>query len=159
MSQPVLKSIQGERQDTVAVTLYMDPADVDSYVDSANADVVICRERGRHDFPTIRETGMHFVDVDALGLHIRRVRCKCCKLVDLIEQWDIRHRGDTVTRAERASGRPDYSPRGRNGERYLGPAGRGRMTPKMVRGSVATGQLKGQSFKALRQEALAHRKK
>jgi hypothetical protein len=149
---PEIKSIQGERQAAEADGRYMEDADVERYVDSQSPGVVTCRERGRHDPPTIRETGLHFVDVSEYGLHIRRVRCRSCQLVDIIEEWDVRHRNGVVTRAERVSARPDYSVRGPNGEKYLAPQGHGKMTPKMVKNAVGTGQLKGQSFKEIRKE-------
>lgn len=158
MTQPTRKheplSEQGEQQEEFAA-LYASPEEVDEYLTGQAEGVVICRERGRHDYPSVRREGLHFDGVDTTtGLHIRRVRCRCCNLVDLIELWDVQHRGDRVTRVERVSSRPDYSPRGVHGERYLGPAGHGRMTPKMVRNAVATTQLKGVSFKELRKEAL-----
>jgi hypothetical protein len=159
MSEPVRllhpqsepKSIPGEQQEETAAQ-YMNEVEVEKYVGSASPGVVTCRERGRHDYPTIREAGLHFVDVNEYGLHIRRVRCRSCNLVDNVEEWDVLHRNGVVTRAERVSATPDYSVRGPNGERYLGPSGHGRMTPKMVKNTVATGELKGHSFKDIRRE-------
>jgi hypothetical protein len=148
------KSIQGEQQETAA-PLYAEDTEVEKYVDTQSPGVVTCRERNRHDYPSIREAGLHFSGVDlTTGLHIRRVRCQSCNLVENVELWDIRHKGDTITRAERVSARPDYGLRGPNGERYLAPEGHGRMLPKQVRNAVATGQLKGLSFKEIRKAAL-----
>jgi hypothetical protein len=146
------KSIQAEHEHVAPVR--MAEEDVDNYVDSADADIVTCRERGRHDYPTIRETGMRFVGVNQHGLHVRRVRCKTCKLVDSVEEWDLVHKRGVVQRATRVGAYVDYSVRGPNGEHYLGPAGRGRMTPKAVRSSLATAALKGQSFKEIRKAAM-----
>lgn len=146
------KSIQGEQQER-ADTFYATEAEVERYVDDQDPGVITCRERGRHDYPGSRETGMHFVDLDReTGFYVRRVRCRSCDLVDRVELWDVRHKGDNITRCEFVSARPDYSVRGPGGERYQVPAGTGRMKPKQVRGVVATGMLKGQSFTDLRKE-------
>jgi hypothetical protein len=148
------KSIQGEEQEAYA-PLYAEDVEVEKYVDAQSPGVITCRERNRHDYPSIREAGLHFSGVNlTTGFHIRRVRCQSCNLVENVELWDLRHKGDTITRAERVSARPDYTLRGPNGERYLAPEGHGRMLPKQVRNAVATGQLKGLSFKEIRKAAL-----
>lgn len=148
------KSIQGEQQERQD-TIFADQADVEKWVDSHDPNVVDCRERNRHTYPSIREAGRHFDGVDVeTGFHIRRLRCKSCKLVGVIELWDVRHRGDTVTRMEKVSSKPDYSYRGPNGEKYLSKTGRGRMKPKQVRDVVATNLFRGMSYTELRKESM-----
>lgn len=147
------KSIQGEQQEREAVALYATEAEVEHYVEAQSPGVVTCRERGRHDYPSARETGMHFTDIDReTGFYVRRERCRSCGLVDRVELWDVRHKGDRILKCEFVSAKPDYSPRGPEGERYQAPAGNGRMKPRQVRNVVATGVLKGQSFTDLRKE-------
>lgn len=64
-----LRSIQGEQQEIGRVRASQD--DVDRYVDRVSDEVLTCRERGRHLFPAIRETGMQFTEVDNDGLFVR----------------------------------------------------------------------------------------
>lgn len=160
------KSIQGEQQEAAQTDVYTaDQADVEEWVDTHSPNVVSCRERNRHDYPTVseevaKEGTLHFIGVDAeTGLHIRHVVGESCQLVGRFELWDIRHKGDRVTSTERVSAKPDYSLRGPNGERYLLKPGHGRMQPKQVRNAVATGALKGVSFTALRKAAMRGGKK
>lgn len=152
-SDPTAKSIQGERQEEARQLTWMDMAEVDQYVTKASPEVLECRERGRHVYPSIRET-FRFSGVTKEGLMIRRVTCKVCHLVGREEEWDVRHHRGKVTNCELVSARPDYSPRGPHGEKYLGPSGHGRMTNKMVRNTIGTQALHDQSFKELRRAAL-----
>lgn len=146
-----LTSIQGERQALTQTTPMMDIGDVDSYVDGVSDDVLACRERGRHLFPSIRQVGVKFIDVTEDGLLVRRLTCQCCHLAERVELWEGTGRG-TSTRYAPVTATIDYL-RGPNGERYLGPQGRGRMTPRMVRNSLASRALAGQSVAAVRKEA------
>ena len=149
-------SIQGERQQRAAIR-WAGEKTVERWVTEHSPGVVACRERNRHDPPTIAETGgLHFEGIDYLGFHLRRTRCKSCKLVDIVEQWDVAHRGNVITKAVRVGSTPDYSVRGPNGEKYLGPKGEGRMRPKDVRSAIGTGYLKGMSYRDLRKETLAN---
>ena len=129
----------------------MDLAEVDNYVDGVSDDVLACRERGRHIFPSIREAGMAFVDVTEEGLLVRPLLCTCCRLARRVELWDTVGRG-RATRYVPVSASIEYL-RGPNGQRYLGPQGRGRMTPKMIRNSLASRVLGGQSPAAIRKQA------
>jgi hypothetical protein len=144
-------SIQGERARNAAAPLLMDLGEVDNYVDNVSDEVLACRERGRHIFPSIREAGMVFVDVTEDGLLVRPLLCTCCQLARRVELWDTVGRGQ-ATRYVPVTASIEYL-RGPNGERYLGPQGRGRMTPKMVRNSLASRVLGGQSPAAVRKQA------
>ncbi len=52
-------SIQGEQQRESGWVRASDE-DVDLYVDRVSDEVLACRERGRHLFPTIRQAGIAF---------------------------------------------------------------------------------------------------
>ncbi|WP_139324236.1 MULTISPECIES: hypothetical protein [unclassified Pseudonocardia] len=80
-------SIQGEQQAEAGYVRASD-ADVDLYVDRVSDEVLACRERGRHLFPTIREAGIHFTGVDDDGLLLRRLTCTCCTLAVRVEKWE-----------------------------------------------------------------------
>jgi hypothetical protein len=146
-----VRSIQGERESQLAGPVLMEIADVDKYVDGVTDEVLACRERGRHLFPSIREGGITFVDVTEDGLFVRRLLCTCCRLAQRVELWEGTGRGKN-TRFVPVSASVTYL-RGPRGERYLGPQGRGRMTPKMVRNSLASRALQGQSLSELRKQA------
>jgi hypothetical protein len=68
-----------------------------------------------------------------------------------VELWDIVGRG-RATRYVPVTASIEYL-RGLSGERYLGPQGRGRMTPKMVRDSLASRVMSGQSPAVVRKQA------
>jgi hypothetical protein len=144
-------SIQGEHERDASAPVMMDLGDVDKYVDDSSDEVLACRERGRHIFPSIRQAGVSFVDVTDDGLLVRQLLCTCCKLAQRVEFWEATGRGKN-TRFAPVSASINYL-RGPNGERYLGPQGRGRMTPRMVRNSLASLALKGQSVTQIRKEA------
>lgn len=143
-------SIQGEQQQDVGRVRASDE-DVDLYVDGVSDEVLACRERGRHLFPTIRQAGIHFSEVDAAGLFVRRLVCSCCRLAIRVERWEGVRRGSR-TRFARVSSSLEYTT-GDNGERYLGPSGRGVMTPRQIGDSVASKALAGQTLAALRKAA------
>jgi hypothetical protein len=92
-----------------------------------------------------------FIDVTDDGLLVRQLLCTCCQLAQRVELWETTGRGRN-TRYAPVSATINYL-RGPNGERYLGPQGHGRMTPKMVRNSLASQALHGQSAAAIRKEA------
>jgi hypothetical protein len=144
-------SIQGEHARDTNAPVLMDLAEVDQYVDSSSDEVLACRERGRHIFPSIRQAGISFIDVTDDGLLVRQLLCTCCQLAQRVELWETTGRGRN-TRYAPVSATINYL-RGPNGERYLGPQGHGRMTPKMVRNSLASQALHGQSAAAIRKEA------
>jgi hypothetical protein len=75
----------------------MDLAEVDTYVDGVSDEVLACRERGRHIFPTIRQAGMVFVDVTDEGLLVRPLLCTCCRLARRVELWDTAGRKHSAT--------------------------------------------------------------
>ena len=143
-------SIQGEQQqDTGLIKASGD--DVDLYVDQVSDDVLVCRERGRHLFPSIRQAGIHFSDVDSDNLLIRRVTCTSCQLAVRVEKWEgTRQRGRT--RFSRVASTLEYRT-GPGGQTYLAPQGRGRMTPRQIGDSIASKALQGQSLTALRKAA------
>jgi hypothetical protein len=148
-------SIQGEQQRDIDWIRASDE-DVDLYVDQVSDDVLICRERGRHLFPSIRQAGIHFSDVDADGLLIRRLVCTCCALAVRVEKWEgTRQRGRT--RFSRVVSQLEYRT-GDEGQIYLAPSGRGRMTPRQIGDSVASKALAGQTLTAVRKAARANSK-
>ena len=149
-------SIQGEQQPDGGWVRASDE-DVDLYVDRVSDEVLACRERGRHLFPTIREAGIHFSEVDSEGLFLRRLVCTCCDLAVRVERWEgVGRRGRT--RFRRVASTLEYRT-GRNGEEYLAPAGRGHMTARQIGDSVASKALAGQSLAELRRAARSVEKK
>lgn len=146
-------SIQGEQQQDGGF-VQASEEDVDLYVDRVSDEVLACRERGRHLFPAIRQAGIHFSGVDETGLLIRRLTCTSCGLAVRVEKWEgARRRGRTGrTRFQRVASHLEYRT-GRDGEIYLAPSGRGRMTTRQIGDSVASKALEGQSLTALRKAA------
>jgi hypothetical protein len=143
-------SIQGEQQHDIGWVRASDE-DVDLYVDRVSDGVLACRERGRHLFPTLRQAGIHFSGVDETGLFIRRLTCASCELEVKVEKWEgLRRSGRT--RFQRVASHLEYRT-GRDGQTYLAPTGRGRMTTRQIGDSVASKALAGQSLAALRKAA------
>ncbi|MEV4644834.1 hypothetical protein [Saccharopolyspora sp. NPDC049357] len=144
---PKVLSTQGEQHQETGYIKASDE-DVDLYVDRVTDEVLACRERGRHLFPTIRQAGIHFSEIDSDGLFIRRLTCTCCELAVKVEKWEgTRQRGRT--RFHRVASQLEYRT-GQDGQTYLSPTGRGRMTPRQIGDSVASKALAGQSLAALR---------
>lgn len=144
---PTGLSIQGEQQRDAGWVRASDE-DVDLYVDRVSDEVLACRERGRHLFPTIRQAGIHFTEVDDDGLFVRRLTCTCCELAVKVEKWEgSRQRGRT--RFQRVASHLEYRT-GQDGQTYLAPTGRGHMTARQIGDSVASKALQGQSVAALR---------
>lgn len=143
-------SIQGEQQEDQGWQRASDQ-DVDLYVDRVSDEVLACRERGRHLFPTIRQAGIHFTAVDDEGLLVRRLTCTCCELAVKVEKWEGARRGRR-TRFQRVSSSLEYRT-GPEGQTYLAPTGRGHMTPRQIGDSVASKALAGQTLTALRKAA------
>lgn len=142
-----LPSIQGEQQQESGRVRASDE-DVDLYVDRVSDEVLACRERGRHLFPTIRQAGIHFGAIDDDGLFLRRLTCTCCRLAVKVEKWEGVKQGRRV-RFHRVASTLEYHV-GDDGERYLAPSGRGHMSPRQIGDSVASKALQGQSLTALR---------
>lgn len=147
---PAGLSIQGEQQNDLAF-VQASEEDVDLYVDRVSDEVLACRERGRHLFPGIRQAGIHFSAVDETGLLIRRLTCTSCGLATRVEKWEGARKGGR-TRFQRVASNLEYRT-GLNGEVYLAPSGRGRMTTRQIGDSVASKALAGQSLTALRKAA------
>ncbi|WP_181781048.1 hypothetical protein [Pseudonocardia pini] len=145
-------SIQGEQQQDVGYVKASED-DVDLYVDGVSDEVLMCRERGRHLFPTIRQAGIHFTEVDDEGLFLRRLTCTCCRLAVRVEKWEGVRRGGR-TRFARVASNLEYQV-GLNGEKYLAPSGRGHMTPRQIGDSIASKALAGQTLASLRKAAKA----
>lgn len=145
-----LPSVQGEQQET-AGRIRASDTDVDRYVDRVSDDVLACRERGRHLFPSTRAVGMTFTDVDSDGMFIRRLTCTCCELAVRVERWEGIQRGRRL-RFQRVAAHLEYRT-GDNGQTYLAPSGGGHMTPRQISDSVASKTLQGQSLAALRKAA------
>jgi hypothetical protein len=143
-------SIQGEQQQETG-WVKASEEDVDQYVDRVSDEVLMCRERGRHLFPTIRQAGIHFTEVDDDGLFVRRLTCTCCLLAVRVEKWEGVRRGNR-TRFARVASNLEYRT-GPGGEVYLAPSGRGHMTARQIGDSVASKALSGQSLAQLRKAA------
>ncbi|MGD9986248.1 hypothetical protein [Pseudonocardia sp.] len=143
-------SIQGEQQQETGRVRASDE-DVDLYVDGVSDEVLACRERGRHLFPTIRQAGIHFNGVDRDGMLLRRLVCTCCLLAVKVEKWEGVRAGGR-TRFRRVASNLEYRT-GNDGEVYLAPSGRGHMTPRQIGDSVASKALAGQTLTALRKAA------
>lgn len=144
------KSIQGEQQQDTG-WVKASEEDVDLYVDRVTDEVLACRERGRHLFPTIRQAGIHFSGVDDDGLLLRRLVCTCCQLAVRVEKWEGARRGGR-TRFQRVASGLEYRT-GVDGQEYLAPSGRGHMTPRQIGDSVASKALSGQTLSSLRKAA------
>lgn len=146
-------SIQGEQLQQEQGYVKASDEDVDLYVDRVSDEVLACRERGRHLFPTIRQAGIHFSGVDDEGLFLRRLVCTCCDLAVRVEKWEGARRGGR-TRFYRVASTLEYRT-GANGEVYLAPSGRGHMTPRQIGDSVASKALAGTTLTELRKAAKA----
>lgn len=145
------KSIQGEQQAEASAGFEpMDNDDVDAYVDRMPDDVIACRERGRHLMPPIRQAGIRFTDVTDDGLFVRVLQCTCCGLAYRVEYWEA-YRVGRETRYRPVAAHLEYRD-GPNGERYLGPAGYGRMSSKQVKESVASKALAGVTMARIRKD-------
>lgn len=142
-----LPSIQGTQQQVDARGQVASPDDVDLYVDGASDEIVECRERGRHPFPTIRSTGLTFNDMEG-ELFVRHVVCPCCGCAVRRELWEWVGRGK-YGRMVFVSASVSYRKNTR-GETYPVPPGRGRVTSRAVKDSLATRAMQGQSVAALR---------
>lgn len=140
-------SIQGEQQETTGPVRAAE-ADIDRYVDGVSDEIIACRERGRHLFPSTREVGMTFTDVDRDGLFIRRLTCTCCELAVRVEKWEGTQRRRRV-RFQRVASHLEYKT-GEDGQTYLAPPGVGYMTPRQISDSVASKALQGQTVAELR---------
>lgn len=145
------QSIQGEQQAETGWNRASD-ADVDQYVDRVTDEVLACRERGRHLFPTIRQAGIHFTGVDDDGLLLRRLTCTCCELAVKVEKWEGYRGAGRRTRFRRVASHLEYRT-GADGQTYLAPSGRGHMTPRQIGDSVASKALAGQTLTAVRKAA------
>jgi len=148
-------SIVGERQlaqaKRDAEVLWASPADTDSYVDGANADVLACRETMRHMFPTLAELKgkpLDFIGVNELGLLIREpLDCRRCGLAYRQELYEVQGVGKRA-RLIRVAAITKYH------DGYL-LQGHGRMTSSMIRESLATKSMGGLTPTQLKKKALA----
>jgi hypothetical protein len=145
------QSIQGFQQDQASQDQYMSDGDVDEYVSKASDEVLMCRERGRHLWPSVRKVGVHFTGVTTEGLLVRQLRCECCGLAERREFWETVGRGSNL-RYRPVDATTVYLT-GDSGEKYLVPSGRGRMTSKMVRGTLVSKALEGQTLTSVKAAA------
>lgn len=141
-------SIQGEAQHD-AGTLFASPEDVDQYVDQATDGIRACREAGRHPFPGVaRVRGAIFSAITEDGLLVRELVCPQCRCAVRVELWESYGRGKAA-RVRFLSASVTYRP-GPDGERYPAPPGRGRITQRAVKESIATAALAGASITELK---------
>lgn len=154
---PTPYSIQGEQQAPTA-PVRMDQADVDEQVAKMTDAVAACRERGRHQYPAVRMSGLTFVDyLEDEGLFVQEADCECCgPLAYQRTLWEVRGRGARARYVPIASGTRYRSIVDKDGQiiRYLAPEGMGRMSPRQVREAVATQALRGQSLRTVRKQAI-----
>lgn len=150
-----LKSIQGFTQDAIDDAVFMSDGDVDAYLREASDAILVCRERGRHLYPSTRDAGVRFTAITDEGLLVRQVWCTSCGLAERREFWETRGRG-TSLRYFPVDSKTVYH-QGAHGERYLAPTGQGRMTPKMVRGALVSQALSGQSLASVKAAAKAYK--
>jgi hypothetical protein len=145
-----LRSIQGEALDEQGV-LFASPEDVDQYVDQATDGIRACREAGRHPFPGVaRARGAIFSAVTEEGLLVRELECPQCLCAVRVELWESYGRGKAA-RVRFLSASVSYR-EGPDGERYLSPPGRGRMTQRAIKESIATAALDGTSITELKRQ-------
>ncbi|MDR7303634.1 hypothetical protein [Haloactinomyces albus] len=140
-------SIQQEQQPETA-TGHAPQEEVDSYVDRVSDEVLACRQRGRHLWPAMRVHDQPFTAIDEHGLFVRRLTCTCCELAVRVEKWDTIGRGRRA-RFQLVAAHLEYRT-GTEGQTYLAPSGRGRMTPRQVADSIASKAMQGHSLAALR---------
>ena len=146
----VARSIQGEQQDDQLV-LFASIEDVDTYVDAATPGIKACREAGRHSFPGIAlARGAVFTAVTDDGLLVRELVCPSCECAVRFEFWESYGRG-AKARVRFVSAELRYR-EGPNGERYPAPPGRGRITQRAVKESLATASLAGASVTELKRK-------
>lgn len=136
-----------------ALTLWASPADTDKYVDGAETDILICREKNRHDFPTqteLRGQPLDLIGVNAIGLFIRApIECRRCHEAFQEQLWE-----KVGKRMHYVSASTKYKP----GGKYLLKPGHGRMTSKMIKESLATSAMSGFTVAQLTKQAKARAK-
>lgn len=137
-----VRSIQGEQAERSTSTRVR-----------ASDEVLACRERGRHLFPTIRQAGIHFTGVDDTGLLLRRLRCGCCRMAVKVEKWEGLQIGDR-TRFRRVTSTLEYRTSD-DGQTYLAPTGTGFITPRQIGDAIASQALSGTTLTALHRAAEA----
>jgi hypothetical protein len=143
-----ISSIQGEALADEAA-LFASPQDVDKYVDQATDGIRACREAGRHPFPGVaRVRGAIFSAVTENGLLVRELGCPQCRCAVRVELWESYGRGKAA-RVRFLSASVTYRT-GPDGERYPAPPGRGRITQRAVKESIATAALDGTSITELK---------
>lgn len=143
-----IRSIAGEQQNDVY--FQMDEGDVDQYVANATDAVLRCRESG-HRFEGIRRGVIDFVGVDNDGLLIRRLPCTQCGCAEREEHWEA-YKSGRQTRFRCIARTLNYRT-GPDGEQYVAPSGRGRMTRTQVRDAMMTQALGELSLSHVRRYA------
>lgn len=149
---PKILSIQGEqkqRQIDNAPPQWADRDEVDKYVDSASRGVLACRERARHQFPTVSELGgqpIDFIGETDDNLLVRRDDCPCCGEAYREELYEIVGTGRNLV-VKRVAQITKYY------DNYLLPAGHGKVKPRDLRDSVATKAMQGQTAAEIRRRA------
>lgn len=153
-------SIQGEQQEQEALTLWASDDEVAEFVDGADDKHLICRERGRHDWKSIRGSGagLVFTGTTLDDFPERRQLCPDCEAVERIEVWDVKvakggkDRGK-VSRCILLEVKFRYVEDG-----YLNKD-TGRMKPKQIKAAVGSAALKGKSYRDVMGQAREAQKK
>jgi hypothetical protein len=146
-----IHSIQGERQDAIRETFVMDMADVETYVETASDEVLLCRE-DRHTFASIRQ-GVHFEKQNSDGDWVRELPCtQCGGLAVRVEVWESIGSGDK--RRFRRLSRTLRYPKRADGTSYLADSGRGRPTKKQIGDVLMTMALRGYTITDIRKNNL-----
>lgn len=145
-------SIQGEKQQEDELTLWASDAEVDTFVQHADDRHLVCRDRARHAYRTVKQAvadGLRFTGQTADGFLERREICPDCRAVERVELWDVRHNShNKVTRCVLVNAYTHYVDTS-----YQNAPGSGRMKPKQIREAVASLALNGMSYRSLVQDA------
>lgn len=142
-------SIQGERQEEEALTLWATDGEVDDFVREADDKYLLCRDRARHGYRTVKQAvadGLEFCGETHDGFLERRELCPDCEAVERVEVWDVGHnpRSGRVTRCKLVRAYTYYVD-----EAYQNKTGAGRMKPRQIRESIASQALGTRSYRKL----------
>ena len=135
-----------------AETAYAAPEDVDRLVDRTSEEALICRLK-RHDYPTIielRRKKLVFIGQNELGLYLREpIDCLRCPFAYRQELWRAIPLENGYAIYEPVSAQTEY--REVDGVSYLN-SGHGRVTPRMINKSIATGMMQKVTLEKVRSE-------
>lgn len=147
MAKGKLLSIQGEQEEAEVLTLWATDDEVAEFVEGANDQHLVCRERGRHAWKAIRSSGgLVFTGVTKDEYPERRETCPDCQAVERIEVWDVKFYASGKKKGQVKSCallEVDYAYIDRA---YLNKPHAGRMKPKQIKGAVGRMALETSHF-------------